>query len=155
MRTHRQHLLDDFKKFIKDKKFENILELGSNDKSDFKDKCDCNYVMTDKNDGVLMEDLPFGDNTFDLVFSCHAFEHCENPLQALKEMKRVSKKWVLIFTPYHCKHHVLDSDSDHIFVLTEMQMRRLMGYVGFKSNIYVSVPRNPEQFWNLVSIGEK
>ena len=44
-----------------------------------------------------MCDLPYPDNTADLVFSCHAFEHCDNPIQALKEMKRIAKPSGVVF----------------------------------------------------------
>ncbi len=36
--------------------------------------------------------LPFGDETFDSVIVCFVLEHLHNPIQALKELKRVLKK---------------------------------------------------------------
>lgn len=35
--------------------------------------------------------MPFGDDTFDLIICTHTLEHCENPLMALNELYRVSK----------------------------------------------------------------
>ncbi len=44
-------------------------------------------------------DLKFEDNSFDIVF-CHALlHHLENPNKAIKEMKRVSKKYVVMLEP--------------------------------------------------------
>ncbi len=50
------------------------------------------YVMNAKS-------LEFDDNSFDVVF-CHAFlHHIDNMQGVLKEMKRVSKKYVVIMEP--------------------------------------------------------
>jgi len=43
--------------------------------------------------------LPFEDNSFDIVFCSNLLHHLENPLQAIKEMARVSKKQVIISEP--------------------------------------------------------
>lgn len=103
-----------------------------------------------------MDDLSFNNNSFDLVFSCHSFEHCENPIKALKEMKRVSKKFILILTPYHCIHQVIKADVDHIFCLTQLQMTRLFMYVGIGiGGIHVQkIEGLSEQDYNLISLGD-
>ena len=38
------------------------------------------------------EDLPFADNSFDVVYSSHVLEHVNDEVKALDEMKRVLKK---------------------------------------------------------------
>jgi len=43
--------------------------------------------------------LPFKDNSFDLVFCANLLHHVAIPEQALKEMARVSKKYVAIIEP--------------------------------------------------------
>lgn len=43
--------------------------------------------------------LPYKDNSFDLVLCMEVLEHLENPVAALKELKRVSKKYVLLSVP--------------------------------------------------------
>jgi len=157
MTNHREHIIKEVEFFFKDKNFKTVLELGAGNDTTFKDKfSDLNWKTTDATYGIFMEDLPFEDKTFDIVFSCHAFEHCINPIKALTEMKRVSKQYIYIITPYHCWHQVLGADNDHIFCLTDMQIERLYRYVGIKEgNIYVyKVPNKTEQFWQLVSIGK-
>ena len=79
-----------------------------------------------------MESLPFPDNKFDVVFACHSFEHTERPTATLREINRVLKKGgiMVLVTPNYCRHHVLGSDFDHINVLTEWQLQRLLLYVG-------------------------
>jgi len=43
--------------------------------------------------------LPYADNFFDLVICSEVLEHLEEPEKALKELKRVSKKYVLLSVP--------------------------------------------------------
>jgi len=42
--------------------------------------------------------LPFRDNVFDCVVSVEVIEHLENPDKFIEELKRVSKKFVVIST---------------------------------------------------------
>lgn len=46
-----------------------------------------------------IENLPFKDGEFDIVFSSHTIEHVRNLPKAIKELKRVAKKQVIIVTP--------------------------------------------------------
>lgn len=43
--------------------------------------------------------LPFSDKSFDLVVCSEVLEHLDEPLKALQELKRVSRKHVLITVP--------------------------------------------------------
>lgn len=43
--------------------------------------------------------LGFKDNSFDLVVCCEVLEHLENPAKALKEIKRVARKHVIVSVP--------------------------------------------------------
>ncbi len=47
----------------------------------------------------LNNDLPFPDNSFDGVLSIEVIEHLENPFHFLRELKRVSKDWIILTTP--------------------------------------------------------
>lgn len=44
-------------------------------------------------------DLPYKDNTFDIVLGTEVLEHLENPKKALQEILRVSKKYILVSVP--------------------------------------------------------
>ncbi len=44
-------------------------------------------------------ELPYKDNSFDLVLSTEVLEHLEDPKKALKQIFRVSKKYVLLSVP--------------------------------------------------------
>jgi ubiquinone/menaquinone biosynthesis C-methylase UbiE len=46
-----------------------------------------------------IENLPFEDNSFDIVTCHHTIEHIINPGKAISELKRVAKKQLIIVTP--------------------------------------------------------
>ncbi len=47
------------------------------------------------------EEIPFGDRSFDLVFLGHVLHECDEPVEALEEAKRVSRKRVAVLEwPY-------------------------------------------------------
>ncbi|HUD04433.1 MAG TPA: class I SAM-dependent methyltransferase [Patescibacteria group bacterium] len=48
--------------------------------------------------GTIYE-LPYKDNSFDLVLCTEVLEHLESPEKALKELVRVSKKYLVISVP--------------------------------------------------------
>lgn len=105
----------------------------------------------------LLENLPFPNASFDVVFACHSFEHCEHPIDALREFKRVTKRYVFIATPSPCEKQILNADSDHVFVLNTLQMRRLLQYVQFPLlEVYLQCEGIPiEQDFNVITIGVK
>jgi len=44
-------------------------------------------------DGIT---IPFKNKSFDLVYAYHVFHHCDDPIEALRECKRVTKSRILI-----------------------------------------------------------
>ena len=56
--------------------------------------------LTVEFDTASAERLPYGDNEFDLVFTCFVLEQCKDILDtALGELLRVSRRWVVLFEP--------------------------------------------------------
>lgn len=123
------------------------------------------YIATDIKpdaEGVLKMDfnkLTFPDEYFDIVFCCHAFEHTETPIRTLKEFWRVLKKGGVLFmaTPNPVKKQILEGDWDHLFVLNEWQIERLLKYTMFKKKLSVLEPyKDLEEFqWSLITVAEK
>jgi len=85
-------------------------------------------------------DLPYDENSQDLVTAVETIEHLENPVEAVKELRRVSKKYVLITVPYkkmnrdvlcpYCfKKHKLDG---HLHVFDQKKLENLCSESGFK-----------------------
>lgn len=56
------------------------------------------YPQLDISQGNIYE-LNFDSNTFDLVICTEVLEHLENPVKALAELKRVSKKYLVFSVP--------------------------------------------------------
>jgi 2-polyprenyl-3-methyl-5-hydroxy-6-metoxy-1,4-benzoquinol methylase len=54
--------------------------------------------ITIKNGDIY--DISYKDNSFDLVLCTEVLEHLEDPEKALKELKRVTKKYCLISVPH-------------------------------------------------------
>jgi ubiquinone/menaquinone biosynthesis C-methylase UbiE len=91
--------------------------------------------------------LPFHDNTFDLIYSIDVIEHLECPLSALQEYQRVCKKGghVFIQTPnypvkrvydfYHWLRGVrrsLADDPTHVSRLNTFMLKVMMNQVGLQ-----------------------
>lgn len=106
-----------------------------------------------------MRDLPFTDGTYDVVFCCHALEHVETPIAALREMKRVMRDdgWIFIATPSPCKKQITDGDPDHIFVMTPMQMHKWFVYCEFPTgDVHLQTENiKLEQDYNVISVARK
>lgn len=106
-----------------------------------------------------MESMPLRSCEYDLVFACHSFEHCERPVDALREFMRVLKPggWLFLATPMPCHHHILGADPDHIFVLNTYQMVRLLIYTEYEPEAIASWlhPGDIEQNNTICSVGRK
>lgn len=76
---------------------------------------DGDYVQGD------IENLPFKDNSFDIVFSSHTIEHVRDLPKAISELKRVAKRQVIIVTP--CQRYYYHTLDLHLnFFPTEAHM---------------------------------
>jgi len=58
--------------------------------------------------------LPFKSGSFEQVYASHILEHVDNPVQALKEMLRVSRKAVTVKVP-HMLSAVAKQDTPYPF----------------------------------------
>lgn len=167
--NHRDYVQIELEDFLSKHSGANVLEIGCGNthfKEFFEEK---GYKWTgqdiaeypDASIVCKMEELSkvIEHEQFDLVFSCHSFEHCERPIDALRAFRKVLKKggWLFLATPHACEHQILKADNDHIFVLNQWQMARLLTYTFF-SDIVVTlqcIGIEKEQDWNVVSIGRK
>jgi len=116
-----QYLIGDYMK--------NILNVGSGDTryksfKNFGFNLDIEYYPN-IDTVASTQHLPFPDNSFHTVFSSHVLEHCFNPFQALKEMKRVSYYQVILIVPY-----INDKlDGKHIYSWTYESFSNLLSKV--------------------------
>jgi len=63
------------------------------------------------------ENLPFPDNSFDIVTAWSVLEHLTNPFIGLSEMIRVARKAVLVSTDYTEKDK--NKSSNHLYCWTQ------------------------------------
>jgi ubiquinone/menaquinone biosynthesis C-methylase UbiE len=106
------HRLRFFKKFLKEESNIIALELGCGDgissfhlKDLFKiygidfalEPLKINQWVTKINGNA--KQLPFSDTTFDVVITSDLLHHTSDPLSVIREMKRVSKKYLLFMEP--------------------------------------------------------
>lgn len=73
--------------------------------------------------------LPFKDNFFDISYLSHVLEHLENPLLALKEIKRVTKKTVVVRVPNASYFRFKDEHEEHLFSWTPSTIESLLNKV--------------------------
>jgi SAM-dependent methyltransferase len=165
--NHRDLVCEEFNKFFLKEKPKGILVdvgcRGTELKQYFTDR-GFKWIGVDRDGNTdvqtgLMEAMPFPNDFVDVLFCCHAFEHCEEPLEALREFKRVLKPngFLFLATPSPCEHQILNGDDDHIFVLHPMQMIRLLKYTGWENGkSYIQSEDIPkEQDFNVITICKK
>lgn len=95
---------------------------------------DCEFLQADINN------LKFPDGSFELVSAVEVIEHLENPTEAVKEMSRLSSRYVLITVPYKerlteivCPHCLKKSPLDgHIHSFDEGRLVSLCAQAGLK-----------------------
>ena len=79
-------------------------------------------------------DLPLKDQSVDGILAKHLFEHIVDPIQALKEWRRVLKiggKLVVLCPDYrYCE--AISVDPSHVHAYTPESVASLLGAVGFK-----------------------
>ena len=83
----------------------------------------------------LAEELPFADETFDLVTALDVVEHLDDDIAGLKEMHRILKKdgKTLIFVPaFMWLWGVQDDISNHRIRYTRQQIVERLELAGFK-----------------------
>jgi 2-polyprenyl-3-methyl-5-hydroxy-6-metoxy-1,4-benzoquinol methylase len=161
--NHREIVMKELVKFVKDKNISGkVIDVGAgNDclKFEFEglgfEWTGFDKISISQQYSGYMEDMhQIKDDSYDLVFCCHAFEHCENPIQALKEFKRIVKPTGFIFvaTPSPCEHQILKGDADHIFVLNDLQMKRLLKFVELKGDSFIQTENIKEvQNYNVIT----
>lgn len=146
------------------KKPRNVLDAGCRDESSriFFQELGLVWVGIDLKggEGILkgdMSDMPFPDNCFNFIYCSHAFEHCERPIDALREFRRVLLNAGILFlsTPYPTENQIMNIDKQHIFCLSQLQIHKLLlycgGYMVITSKI-VKGDEKDEDTWSVITI---
>ena len=72
-----------------------------------------------------LSNLPFKDNSFDIVHASHIIEHFLNPFKALEELKRVSKNHVVIIVPNGARMYFRE-DPEHLFTWNRYTFKQFL-----------------------------
>lgn len=70
-------------------------------------------------------------NSYDLVACTHLLEHLTNPYEALTEIGKVTKKYVLLAVP-NARYITFDERETHLFSWNSVTLRNLVENAGFK-----------------------
>lgn len=73
--------------------------------------------------------LPYGDNSFDMLYARHSLEHSPMPLLTLMEWRRVTNNYVALVLP--APEHWRYVGKNHYFVLLQEQWGNLFDVAGF------------------------
>lgn len=83
--------------------------------------------------------IPFPDNSFDLIFSSQVLEHLPSPEQPLKECARVAQRWLLLSVPFEpwfraftwfSVNMKIGQDPGHVNHWTPRQFRKFVKSAG-------------------------
>ena len=106
----------------------------------------CKERGLDCGQGDISERLPFDDNSYDNVLLIDVLEHLFQPLEVLKEARRVSRKYVFISVPnfvslsarlqvFFGKVPENNTPRDgHVYFMTMNVIRSLLKQSGLKAN---------------------
>ncbi len=106
------------------------------------------------------ERLPFADNSFDHLWSSGSIEYWPNPVDALKEFRRVTKSGgrVLVVGPDYPNTKVMQTLADAIMLFyDESEADRMFskaGYTEFKHHIQQASPGSPKAITTVATVPE-
>jgi ubiquinone/menaquinone biosynthesis C-methylase UbiE len=114
-----------------------ILDVGSGSRRAYTDSENVLHLdIEDKNCDIQGDifHLPFADNSYDIVYASHLFEHLANPFQALQEIKRVAKYKIIIRVP-NLAYYRFDDQKGHIIGWTRQLLQQFLDKAEFKKVI--------------------
>lgn len=71
--------------------------------------------------------LPFKDSSIKIVYVSHVLEHLDQPIAAIKEVFRVTKKYAIIKVPNSVYFKWKDEATEHIFSWNQSTLYNLLG----------------------------
>ena len=84
--------------------------------------------------------LSFKDNSFDIVLCQEVLEHVPNPVKAMKELKRVAKKQLIITIPYEpffTFWRGLYWEKEHFWAITPRVLRLHLDKPSFERTMFL------------------
>jgi len=81
--------------------------------------------------------LPFGNDVFETVCCSHVLEHLDNPIKAIKELLRISKKHVIVKTPHRYSRNA-KADPKHKSFFNVTWFRKTLNHLDVFYDLDVS-----------------
>ena len=136
---------------------QSLLDIGCSD-LDFYNKAKSQYEITladyePTSDGILKEDvqrLSFQDNAFEIVVCQQVLEHVYNPIEAMKELRRVARKQLIITVPYEPFFSLargLIWEKNHLWAVTPAILKHYLGCPDFEATMVLK--RYYIGVWNI------
>ncbi|WP_435095557.1 methyltransferase domain-containing protein [Halorubrum sp. N11] len=107
------------------------------------------------------ERLPFRDDTFDIVWSSGSIEYWPNPIEGLRELRRVAKPGgqVLVVGPDYPHNRILQRVADAIMLFYDEdeadRMFDAAGYETYEHHIQRSTPQSPRAITTVAQVPEE
>lgn len=128
-----------------DKTADTLLDIGCSD-LDFYNKLNNQYKITladytPISDEIIKEDvqnLSFGDNKFDIVVCQQVLEHVYDPIKAIRELRRVAAKQLIITVPYEpffTLARALVWEKNHLWAVTPAILKHYLGSPDFEATM--------------------
>lgn len=127
---------------------ETLLDIGCQDLSLYK-LIKNNYKITladilPKNELIKKEDaqnLSFKDKSFDIVLCQQVLEHVPNPIKAISELKRVTKKQLIITVPYEpffTLFRLFIWENEHLWAITPKLLKIYLGKPKYETKFFLN-----------------
>lgn len=91
--------------------------------------------------------LPYGNNSFDLIFARHILEHSPMPLLTLMEWRRVSKEFLIVILP--APEYWTIKGKNHYYVLPKENWDALFEASGWKKIMYCVLSTYEKDFMDF------
>lgn len=114
-----------------------LLDIGCLDLftyEELKDKYACQLAdLEPRHEMIRREDLQhltFDDKSFDIVLCQQMLEHVPDPVQAMRELKRVTRRQLIVTVPnepWFTLCRLLRWDKDHLWAVTRMALACHLG----------------------------
>ena len=121
-------------------KYNNTTDIGAGDDLLKRYMPNKNYEWYDINSThhyINVEALPFKNNSKEVVLCCEVLEHTYNPVKAIKELKRVYSKQLIITIPNEPIFSITRGGwyPEHLWALTPKLLRYYLGKPKFENKM--------------------
>ena len=124
---------------------ESLLDIGCQELyfyEQLKEKLQITLADSEPRDQLIekadIQNLPYGDNAFDIVLCQQVLEHVHNPVKAICEIRRVAAKRLVISVPYEPFFTIMRFchwEKQHLWGITPAILKYYLGEPVFEKKI--------------------